>query len=30
MVKVAKELFFAWTIPGNWKIEMATVSLETL
>ena len=30
MVKVAKELFFAWTIPGNWKIEMATVPLRTL
>ncbi len=30
MVKAGKELFFAWTIPGQWKIQMATVSLRTL
>tara|TARA_Y100000590_G_scaffold378908_1_gene446201 strand:- start:222 stop:1463 length:1242 start_codon:yes stop_codon:yes gene_type:complete len=30
MVKAGKELFFAWTIPGDWRIEMAAVSLRTL
>ncbi|MEE2877243.1 MAG: sialidase family protein [Candidatus Neomarinimicrobiota bacterium] len=30
MVKVGKELFFAWTVPGDWKIKMATVPLVPL
>lgn len=30
MVKVENDLFFAWTVPGDWRIEMARVPLSSL